>query len=118
MCASYKEHYLKKHMIAVDCFSGCGGSACGLLISGFDVVLGIENNVEALGVYRSNHKHATSDIDLGNVELAVETIRSNVGRVPDLLAGSPPCQDFSSSGGRVEGESIRQRRRERGSETT
>ena len=91
-------------MIAVDCFSGCGGSACGLLISGFDVVLGIENNVEALGVYRSNHKHATSDIDLGNVELAVETIRSNVGRVPDLLAGSPPCQDFSSSGGRVEGE--------------
>jgi DNA (cytosine-5)-methyltransferase 1 len=60
---------------------------------GFDVRLGVDWDEDALSVYRANHAHTALQIDLGNVPLAVETIRS-VGHV-DMISGSPPCQDFS-----------------------
>ena len=84
----------------VDCFCGAGGSTTGLVNAGFHVKLGMDHDAAALAVYRANHKHEAKQMDLGNVEGAVQAIRG-VGAI-DLLSGSPPCTDFSSAGGRVE----------------
>ena len=84
----------------VDCFCGAGGSTTGLVNAGFHVKLGIDHDAAALAVYRANHTHEARQMDLGDVEGAVEAIWS-VGPV-DMLCGSPPCTDFSSAGGRVE----------------
>jgi len=86
----------------VDCFCGAGGSTSGLVNAGFHVKLGVDHDAAALAVYRANHKHETRQMDLGDVEGAVEAIRG-VGPI-DVLSGSPPCTDFSSAGGRVERE--------------
>lgn len=67
-----------------------------------EVVLGIDADAGALGVYRANHAHRAVQMDLGEVEAAVEAIRA-AGPI-DVLAGSPPCTDFSTAGGRVERE--------------
>jgi site-specific DNA-cytosine methylase len=64
--------------------------------AGFEVRLALDLDEHALSVYRANHTHPAVLLDLGDVPLAVETIRS-VGKV-DVLAGSPPCQDYSCSG--------------------
>jgi DNA (cytosine-5)-methyltransferase 1 len=87
-------------MRAVECFAGCGGTTCGLVTAGFDVLLGIDHDAAALAVLRANHGHATRQMDLGDVESAVDAIRA-VGPI-ELLCGSPPCTDFSSAGRRVE----------------
>ena len=61
--------------------------------------MGIDVDESALAVYRANHDHPAVHLDLGDVGAACRLI----GNV-DLLAGSPPCTDFSSAGSRVEGE--------------
>ena len=86
----------------VDCFCGAGGSTTGLVNAGFHVKLGMDHDAAALAVYRANHTHEARQMDLGDVEGAVEAIRG-VGPI-DVLSGSPPCTDFSSAGGRVERE--------------
>ena len=91
-------------MRAAECFAGCGGTTCGLIAAGLDVRLGIDNDAAALAVLRANHAHATLQMDLGDVEGAVQAIRE-VGHV-DLLSGSPPCCDFSSAGSRREREGV------------
>ena len=64
-------------------------------------MLGIDVDAQALQVYLQNHSHRAQTIDLSDTSRAADAIRA-VGAI-DLLAGSPPCQDFSSSGHRVEG---------------
>ena len=86
----------------VDCFCGGGGSTTGLVNAGFHVKLGMDHDAAALAVYRANHTHEARQMDLGDVEGAIEAIRA-VGAI-DVLSGSPPCTDFSSAGGRVERE--------------
>ena len=83
-------------MLAVDCFCDAGGATCGLQSTGFDVRLALDWDGQALSVHRANHAHPAVRLDLADVPLAVETIRS-VGQV-DVLVGSPPCQDYSCSG--------------------
>jgi DNA (cytosine-5)-methyltransferase 1 len=87
-------------MRAVDLFAGCGGTTCGLIAAGLDVRLGIDNDAAALAVLRANHDHATLQMDLGNVQRAVQAIEK-VGPI-DLLCASPPCP----SGERVEWDSL------------
>ena len=89
-------------MLAVDCFCGAGGGTQGLVDAGFEVSLGLDLDQHALSVYRSNHiQHPAVCLDLSDISLAVETIR-RAGHV-DLISASPPCQDYSCSGSRVEG---------------
>ena len=52
-------------------------------------------------MYRANHTHAAVQLDLSETAHAIEVVSAFK---PDLLAGSPPCQDFSCAGKRVEGE--------------
>jgi DNA (cytosine-5)-methyltransferase 1 len=88
-------------MRAVDLFAGCGGLSLGLQRAGFDVVAGFEIWHSAANVYRANFVHEVHEIDLSNVSKAISVISDYR---PDLIAGGPPCQDFSQAGLRREGD--------------
>ena len=83
----------------IDLFSGCGGFSKGLIDAGFDVQLGIDY-VDTLSYY--NFLHDAVKHDLVDWEKAVEIVRKRVGEV-DVVAGSPPCVEFSRAGKQHEG---------------
>jgi len=86
-------------MVAVDLFAGCGGLSLGLSNAKIDVVAAYEKWQPAIEVYKRNFDHPVHDFDLSNEVAAIEHIRQYK---PDLIAGGPPCQDFSSAGKRNE----------------
>lgn len=85
-------------MKAIDLFSGCGGLSLGFETAGFEIVSAFDNWKEACDVYTANFTHPVFQIDLSDVE--------DIGQFkewkPDVIIGSPPCQDFSSAGKRDE----------------
>jgi DNA (cytosine-5)-methyltransferase 1 len=83
----------------VDLFSGCGGLSLGIQNAGFDVVAGFDGWDLAVEVYQKNFKHQVFLADLGSPQKHLEMIRSFE---PNIIAGGPPCQDFSSAGKRDE----------------
>lgn len=82
----------------IDLFSGCGGLSLGLKNAGFNVVAGFDNWELAINIYRRNFAHQSFVVDLGNLEGFAAFQEFN----PDIIAGGPPCQDFSSAGKRDE----------------
>jgi DNA (cytosine-5)-methyltransferase 1 len=87
-------------MRVVDLFAGCGGLSLGLTKAGLNIVAAYENWEAAINVYKNNIKdHPIYPLDLSNEELAIQSIEKFK---PDLIAGGPPCQDFSSAGKRDE----------------
>ena len=91
----------------VDCFCASGGLTTGLSWAGLDVRMGLDIDEHALAVYRANHpKHAAVALDLSETERAARVIREGVGGTVEVLAGSPPCTDFSSAGSRTERTSV------------
>lgn len=84
-------------MKAVDLFAGCGGLSLGMQQSGIHVQAAFENWADACRVYQSNFDHPIQQCDLSNVPDAIGRI---LAYAPDLIAGGPPCQDFSSAGTR------------------
>lgn len=90
-------------MRVADLFCGGGGSTCGLKqVPGLEVVLGIDFNADILDVYKANNKdHDALHMDVSDVDAVVREIQS---RQVDVIAGSPPCQDFSLAGNQIQGE--------------
>lgn len=86
-------------MKVVDLFAGCGGLTLGLTNAGFDVVLGVDNWLPAVKMYKANFDHPMIDLDLLDVENSVKTLKKYK---PDMIVGGPPCQDYSSAGKRNE----------------
>ena len=85
-------------MRAIDLFSGCGGLSLGFQNAGFEVVAAFDNWKEACDVYAANFNHPVFQADLSNAE-DIEKFKE---WSPDIIIGSPPCQDFSSAGKRDE----------------
>lgn len=88
-------------MRAVDLFSGCGGLSKGLQNAGLDVTLGVEMWEPARAVYAANFEHPAKELDLSGVNDAAALVRR---QKPMIIAGGPPCQEFSAAGMRVEGK--------------
>ncbi len=86
-------------MKAVDLFCGCGGLSLGLTNSGIDVIEAFEYWEPAIKIYEKNFNHQITNLNLSNVVEAINIISK---LKPDLIAGGPPCQDFSSAGKRDE----------------
>ena len=88
-------------MSVVDLFSGCGGLSKGFQEAGFNIVAAYDGWKSAVDCYNANFNHAATQLDLSNVELAIDTIRQHK---PSMIIGGPPCQEFSNAGKRQEGE--------------
>jgi DNA (cytosine-5)-methyltransferase 1 len=73
----------------------------GLERAGFDVIAAYDSWQAAVDVYRANLGGYVRQADLKDIFNIAPAI---VAQRPDLIAGGPPCQDFSSAGERVEGE--------------
>jgi DNA (cytosine-5)-methyltransferase 1 len=86
-------------MRVIDLFAGCGGLTLGLENAGFDVVLGVDNWLPAVRMYKANFKHPMLDLDLLDVKNSVKVMSKYR---PDMIVGGPPCQDYSSAGKRNE----------------
>ncbi len=85
----------------VDLFAGAGGSSEGFVRAGFKVLAAVDFDELAVRTYRLNHPGVPDDRVLCRDirALPVSAIRKLVGRSKlDVLAGSPPCQGFSSAG--------------------
>jgi len=88
-----------KKIKAIDLFSGCGGVSCGLTHAGFDVRCAVENDKDAVNIYKGYMPLQNStviDRDIRTVS-GKEILHS--GKIERdelyLLAGCPPCQNFS-----------------------
>lgn len=83
---------------AMDLFCGAGGLSLGLSQSGFEVILGVDNDREALETHRSIAPGLSVDWDLASNEAIERVIRIGNAAGVELVAGGPPCQPFSKAG--------------------
>ena len=88
-------------MKIVDLFAGCGGLSLGFQNQGYDVAAAFEFWDAAVKCYEANFDHPVIQMDLSDIEKAVEKIQSFS---PEMIIGGPPCQDFSHAGKRIEAE--------------
>jgi len=97
----------------IDLFAGCGGLSLGLIRSGWTGVFAVERDADAFATYdanllRSGHLPAFDWPEwLPRGPIDIRTLladhKSDLGRMQgqiDLVAGSPPCQGFSTLGRR------------------
>jgi DNA (cytosine-5)-methyltransferase 1 len=96
---------------AVDLFCGAGGLSLGLSEAGFEVILGVDTDAEALETHRHHHPGMSVQWDLSQEEV----IERVAGLIRDagvtLLAGGPPCQGFSKAGRSMLRDLVRQGKR-------
>lgn len=70
-------------------------------MAGLDVTCAIDNDEKILQSYKDNHKHNAYLHDLSDIQNTVKILNKyNV----EIIIGSPPCQEFSSSGLMIEGD--------------
>nr|WP_251027640.1 DNA cytosine methyltransferase [Bacillus sp. ISL-41] len=86
-------------------FSGCGGLSRGFMDAGYEVLLGVDNEAIALKTFKENHGHAEIlQADLFD-PATIHQMQNIIGdRKVDLIVGGPPCQGFSLTGTRDEGD--------------
>ena len=91
-------------LTAVDLFCGCGGLSTGLSQAGFAVRAGFDNWKDAIRVYKANaagNHHQGFVHDMSDEDATIAAVRAFD---PAIVAGGPPCQDFSAAGKRTEGD--------------
>lgn len=90
-----------KNNTVVDLFCGCGGLSLGFMNTGYEIILGIDHDPNALETFRKNHTNSQalcSDITL----LTKTEIKKYIkNKEIDVLIGGPPCQGVSLSGHRL-----------------
>lgn len=85
----------------IDLFCGAGGLSFGFEQAGYNVLLGIDNDVMATKTFLKNHNG--SKVICGDItQLSYnDDIKSLLGNKEiDVVVGGPPCQGFSLSGPR------------------
>lgn len=84
--------------LAMDLFCGAGGLSLGLERAGFQVVVGVDHDDEALETHRAYHPGLSVNWDLADIEVVERVGRLARSLKIDLIAGGPPCQPFSRAG--------------------
>lgn len=87
-------------MRSIDLFCGMGGMGLGLEQAGIKCIGAFDSDPVPLAVRTKNGMHGSHVLDLSDVEQALLNLRP---WECSLVAGSPPCQDFSSAGNMKEG---------------
>ncbi|MBP0438051.1 DNA cytosine methyltransferase [Tianweitania sediminis] len=88
-------------LAAVELYSGAGGMSLGLAEAGFEILRAYDHSAAAVAAYNRNIGYHAVAADLTNMATMISQL---VALRPDLVAGGPPCQDFSSAGPRAEGD--------------
>lgn len=91
----------KSKPTVLDLFSGCGGLSYGFKEAGFDIKLGIDNDLSSLKTFEANHRYSKAlNIDLSD-RSAIANIKKVLNGIEiDVVVGGPPCQGFSVTGTR------------------
>lgn len=88
----------------VDLFSGAGGLTIGFENSGLNVVVASDFWHPAAETHRANFSNIPFlEADIRDISPA-DIKRYCAGAAPEVLAGGPPCQGFSSAGARSESD--------------
>lgn len=86
-------------MNILDLFCGAGGLSYGFGQTGFNAVLGVDFNEQALNTYQKNHKNSQILYgDLTSHELKAEIVKIAKANNVRAILGGPPCQGFSLKG--------------------
>lgn len=106
---------LNEDLTVVSLFTGAGGLDIGLEMAGFKTVAAVENDADCIETLRSNQHRALAAAGRPGKTFLKSTrlIHADINEVneaqlrpsgcratwaPDVLAGGPPCQPFSSAG--------------------
>jgi len=106
LCGYYRAAEAARAMAAeaptvIDLFAGAGGSSEGFERAGFKTLAAVEMDEMAARTYRLNHPAVPGErVIVQDIRTLTRTaLRRLAGGKPlDVLAGSPPCQGFSSAG--------------------
>jgi len=96
---------MKKRPAVLDLFCGVGGLSEGFKQAGYNIVLGVDNDEDALETFKLNHKE--TETILGDIsKITKKDIENKIGKIKiDIIIGGPPCQGFSMAGRRDPGDS-------------
>lgn len=97
---------------AIDLFCGAGGLSLGLQEAGYEVILGVDHDDEALETHRAHCPGLSVNWDLSDDAVVEEVIHLARAADVDLIAGGPPCQPFSKAGRSMIRDLVRAGRRE------
>lgn len=92
----------------ISLFTGAGGLDLGFEAAGFETVVAVEMDPEAVATLRANRSWPVIDRDIHNVSSKQLLRTAKLGsEQADLLIGGPPCQPFSKSGYWANGDTLR-----------
>ncbi|TGY41784.1 DNA cytosine methyltransferase [Clostridium sartagoforme] len=80
----------------IDLFCGVGGFSYGFKKAGFNMLLGIDNNIACMETYKKNIVTDFLEADISTLTINKITEITKYKNV-DIVIGSPPCQDYSPS---------------------
>lgn len=90
-------------MKVVDLFCGAGGLTVGFEAVGFDVAVASDVWHPAAETHRANFS-AIPFLEADIRDVSARDLSRFCGGKPDVVAGGPPCQGFSSAGARASGD--------------
>lgn len=84
----------------ISLFAGAGGLSQGLAFAGCKPFAGVEIDEDARSTYEENLGIPCHALDLAQVSASELRVKLGVKGSPLAIVGGPPCQGFSSAGGR------------------
>ena len=87
-----------------DLFSGAGGLSLGLQMAGMRIVYATDRSPHACATFNMSHGRELATVDdlaqPDRIAVVARQILSQAGGELDVLTAGPPCQSFSTAGGR------------------